>query len=388
MKSPEALHINSYFLTNEIHYNFYLTLKKYRNDKFLIPVYNHFKRDYIQNVEIDYIYNSLDKLIFFSKVVKVLFLLFKKKMLRGYDYIHAHTLMSDGIPAFFLSYIIKKPYVVTVRNADVNFYIKRSIFFKLIAEKILSNARIVFFVSPSYKKLVEDLFPNLNKSKHILLPNGIDNYWLNNLKKTEDKNSNFNKVNILFVGKIIKLKNLSLLLDFVKCYDDRCYNLNIVGENVLGYDFKKLNESLNNGNSINFIGKVTNKAELLNIYRQNDIFVLLSSPETFGVVYIEALSQGLPIIYTKGQGVDGYFEDGMVGVSCGLSVVELKSKLEYIISNYSIISANTTLSVNDFTWESLAKEYINNINNNLNINCKIGETSRTLKGNHFKVMES
>ena len=38
-----------------------------------------------------------------------------------------------------------------------------------------------------------------------------------------------------------------------------------------------------------------------------------SFPETFGLVYVEAMSQGLPIIYTKGQGIDGYFEDGKVG---------------------------------------------------------------------------
>jgi glycosyltransferase involved in cell wall biosynthesis len=37
---------------------------------------------------------------------------------------------------------------------------------------------------------------------------------------------------------------------------------------------------------------------------------MISKPETFGLVYIEALSQGLPIIYTKGEGVDGYFENG------------------------------------------------------------------------------
>ena len=35
--------------------------------------------------------------------------------------------------------------------------------------------------------------------------------------------------------------------------------------------------------------------------------------ETFGLVYGEAMSQGLPIIYSKGQGVDGYFKEGTVG---------------------------------------------------------------------------
>lgn len=38
-----------------------------------------------------------------------------------------------------------------------------------------------------------------------------------------------------------------------------------------------------------------------------------SHKETFGLVYAEAMSQGLPIIYTKNQGFDGQFPDGYVG---------------------------------------------------------------------------
>ena len=39
------------------------------------------------------------------------------------------------------------------------------------------------------------------------------------------------------------------------------------------------------------------------IYRENDIYVMPSIIETFGLVYAEAMSQGLPVIYTRGQGL-------------------------------------------------------------------------------------
>jgi len=38
-----------------------------------------------------------------------------------------------------------------------------------------------------------------------------------------------------------------------------------------------------------------------------------SITETFGLVYAEALSQGLPVLYTRGQGFDRQFEEGEVG---------------------------------------------------------------------------
>ena len=35
---------------------------------------------------------------------------------------------------------------------------------------------------------------------------------------------------------------------------------------------------------------------------------MASFKETFGLVYFESMSQGTPLIFTKGQGIDGYFE--------------------------------------------------------------------------------
>ena len=52
-----------------------------------------------------------------------------------------------------------------------------------------------------------------------------------------------------------------------------------------------------------------NKSELLGIYRSSSIFIMPSTGETFGLVYIEALSQSLPVIYTKGDGVYGFLEN-------------------------------------------------------------------------------
>ena len=55
------------------------------------------------------------------------------------------------------------------------------------------------------------------------------------------------------------------------------------------------------------------KEELIRFYRENDIFVMPSRDETFGLVYAEAMSQGLPVIYGVGEGFDGQFPDGTVG---------------------------------------------------------------------------
>ena len=61
---------------------------------------------------------------------------------------------------------------------------------------------------------------------------------------------------------------------------------------------------------------------------ESDIFVMPSRYETFGLVYVEALSQGLPVIYTRGQGFDGQIPDGEVGYSVKCNDVnEIAEKL-------------------------------------------------------------
>lgn len=69
--------------------------------------------------------------------------------------------------------------------------------------------------------------------------------------------------------------------------------------------------------------------------RSCSVFAMPSIFETFGLVYLEALSQNLPVVYTKGQGIDGMF-DNTVGIGVDpLSVEEIKNAIKMI---YRIIS--------------------------------------------------
>ena len=54
-------------------------------------------------------------------------------------------------------------------------------------------------------------------------------------------------------------------------------------------------------------GLVSDKLELKKLYRDHSCLIVPSLTETFGMVYIEALSQGLKIIHSRNQGVDQFF---------------------------------------------------------------------------------
>ena len=84
-----------------------------------------------------------------------------------------------------------------------------------------------------------------------------------------------------------------------------------------------------------------------------------SFTETFGLVYVEALSQGLPVIYTKGQGFDGQFPEGTVGYH--VTPTESKDVAEKILKiaeNYMKISSNCNNGIKKYQWKMISEEYL------------------------------
>ena len=83
-----------------------------------------------------------------------------------------------------------------------------------------------------------------------------------------------------------------------------------------------------------------------------------SHHESFGLVYAEAMSQGLPVIYTRGQGFDGQFPEGCVGYSVKSSdALEIAERVESVLVDYDAMSARCVEHSKDFRWETFASSY-------------------------------
>lgn len=125
------------------------------------------------------------------------------------------------------------------------------------------------------------------------------------------------------------------------------------------YDTEIRKQVAKHSNWIKIVERTSNLDELRDIYKSADIFIMPSKYETFGLVYIEAMTQGLPIIYSAGQGVDGFYEEGEVGFSVKSGKVsDLKEKLQLLIEDYENISTNCSIKSKDFSWEHITKKYI------------------------------
>lgn len=277
----------------------------------------------------------------------------------GFDLIHAYTLFTDGNCARNLSKKYGIPYVVAVRNTDVNTFFSKMPHLRQRGVDIMRDAQAVFFLSEAYRKVVfEKYIPQKYRdelySKTRIIPNGIDYFWHENAFDG-DRHTPEREVKLVYAGRIDKNKNIPTIQKAMDILSDKGYSaiLTVVGKIEDAGEYKKIIKHKNT----TYIPPVS-KERLIEIYRSSDVFVMPSFTESFGLVYAEAMSQGLPVIYTKGQGFDEQFEDGSVGYRVDShSASSVADGIVRVIVNYETISRRVPQLSSMFKWSEIIKEY-------------------------------
>jgi glycosyltransferase involved in cell wall biosynthesis len=249
-----------------------------------------------------------------------------------------------------------------MRNTDVNLYFKYFFWLKIFALRIVQNSEALVFISPTYKNFVfqnyipKQLHEEFNK-KSVIIPNGIDQFWIDNLNY--EKKLVKGVVKFLYVGDLSKNKNIHKSISIIKTLRNSLpCTLLIIGS---GGSYSKQIISLVNANNnfVNYLPKINDKKKLLEHFRSNDIFIMPSKTETFGLVYVEAMSQGLPCLYSTGQGIDGYFTNGEIGYSINPDDIETSIKsINLILHNYTTISKNCINESKLFNWDAISEKFI------------------------------
>ena len=356
-------HINSNYLSTTLHenlidylasenvYSYIYTPRK----KETIPVFNS-KYD-IFSPEI---LTNMDRFFYLRKQNKLYSEIVNNVALEEFNIIHAHTLFTDGNLARTLSEENEIPYMVTIRSTDLYFLKYR----KLLLKKginILKNASKIIFLSSSYKEnIIKSYIPNkLQESirdKSYVIPNGIDDFWFDR-KNLQKQNYSEKDIQIVYAGRIEKNKNLILTakaLEYLNKTSSRNYKYTVVG-NIKD---ENIYQGMLKYNFIEFKGHLK-KDDLKEVYNSADIYVMPSFFESFGLTYAEAMSQGLPVIYTEGQGFDGQFKNGDVGYSTNPNdYLDLAKKISWILKDYKNFSNRALEGSAKFNWGLIGARYL------------------------------
>ena len=168
-------------------------------------------------------------------------------------------------------------------------------------------------------------------------------------KKQKTINNEKNDVlSFLYVGRLIQIKNLERL---IKIFNELNLPLTIVGEGPLEEDLKKIAKE-----NITFLGFVDN-TEIGNVYKQNNVFILGSISEPWGLVMEEALFYGLPILASNRVGsypeLVSEYETGLVFDP--LDEESIKEAIKKMCEDYNFHKNN----VDSFDFDKKDKDQLN-----------------------------
>ncbi|AKO64645.1 hypothetical protein VI34_05875 [Methylophilales bacterium MBRSG12] len=168
-------------------------------------------------------------------------------------------------------------------------------------------------ISPSEQ--LKETLKNYQVTKPIkVVPTGLpDQSFKKTNKYTFRKLYNISLTDplLLFVGRVAHEKNIDFLLHVYKyiARENKSIKFLITGEGPAFEHIQKLIKKLNLDRSVILTGYLEANNELLNCYASSDLFIFASKTETQGLVLIEAMAQGLPVVALAENGTKSILEN-------------------------------------------------------------------------------
>ena len=284
------------------------------------------------------------------------------------DIIHGHGPSVSQDIGFFLSRLFGIPMVMTYHaDLDPNKVISR-IYMKLSTKVILKNIDKVIVTSKDvyFAKLLKRGIP---REKLLTIPVGVEYNKFINMHNNSLLKEKFNireKKIILFVGGLDRThlyKRLDLLINSMVLVKSKIPNVHliIVGRGELVPEYKHMVELLNIQNDVSFHTDVTDN-ELPYYYSAADLFVLPSptTGEGFGIVLLEAMSTGTPVITSDGCAGAFAVENGQAGLLYkAFDVNDLSVKITKILTDDELASKlgeNGKRYAKNYEWKQIAQQ--------------------------------
>jgi len=285
-----------------------------------------------------------------------------KKIWKNYDIIHIHG-YARFTSNFALKFLYKKKPVIFSPHGFI--HTKKNYLFKIIHDltigKFIRYAKFCTALTKLDYKYYKKL--DVKKEKIIELPNGVDIEKINKIKKEDvekfKRKYRLKNNTLLFVGRIHKSKGLQYVIKAIKDID--CKFL-IVGKDT-GYKegLLKIIKENKVENKILFTGPL-NEKEVLMAYLSCDVFVLFSEWEGFGIVIIEAMASGKPVIVSDKGSLPFLVKQDRNGLVIPFKNVGLLNKeLKSLFGNkdkMKKIGLNGKKFSKDYKWEKIIKKYI------------------------------
>ena len=361
MKAPNvAIVCNSYPTTkNETNQIFIKNLVAELDRRSIItyvyynPIYNYWG-------------NASNSKNLFSNIIKYSFFtigIFRLIMkIKSYDLLNPHGVMPSGFVSVLIKRFLNIPVAIHIHGGDLNLYKSSNIIYKKIYDHTISNSDVVIVNSNNIKRKLLEL-TNITPKKLAVISPGIDykKFYRMDFEKIKEHKKIYgihdDKTVLLFAGNAIKRKGLDILvkaLNLLTTEELEKIFLIICSE---GPEINTIRTSLDDvigiKDSVAFLKKV-DQPTLNILYNIATIFIFPSREEPLGLVGLESIACGTPVIGSNIGGIPEYINENNGLLFDPNEPEELANIVSTILSDQKVI-----FSINNNIDKRIAEHDIN-----------------------------
>jgi glycosyltransferase involved in cell wall biosynthesis len=336
-----------------------------QNDNIIVKRYRYFYPAGLQNITYNGggVYKIKKTPVYALKLFCLISILFFQNwwivISKKIDIINPHWAVPQGFVAVIVKFLTNKPVLLTVHGGDI-FNLTGDLMTK-VKRFVLKNSDIVCVNSRATEKACQAIYDR----HYEIIPMGIDFKRFKPqppAKYLIDK-YNLQDFSILFVGRLADVKGVIYMCQALKLLGNDGYQFKalIVGDGPLRQDLQQYVTKHNLTSKIIFTGWVDQK-NLKDYYNVADVFVGPSLSEPQGLVFIEALASGVPVIASKVGGIVDIVDDEKNGFLVKpQSSRSIYKKLKLLIDDSSKLQqlkSHTRQNVEQrFAWQNVVKKY-------------------------------
>jgi glycosyltransferase involved in cell wall biosynthesis len=298
-----------------------------------------------------------------SEIIYALKIIRKEKI----EIIHSHWIIPNGFVGAVCKRILNIPHFITAYGSDA-LIIEKSRILRIFGSFVLVNAEEITADSAYTRDLTVLINKSVENSIHVI-PMGVDEQRFNKKNRISCERSPDEPV-ILSVGRLVERKGLKYLIRamkrVIKTYPDA--KLLIGGDGPEKENLMNECSRLELEKNVEFLGFIPNE-KIPQIYSSADIFVLPSivtksgDTEGLGVVLLEAMASGIPVIGSDIGGITDIIEDRKTGLLVkSEDPDDLAEKILFILSNKNFRLNMSTEAMNlinqKFSWDTVTKQFV------------------------------
>lgn len=278
------------------------------------------------------------------------------------DLVHIHSGFPTGPLGYWLRLACGIPYIITLHGGEVPGFLPEEVgtLHKVLAPAtriVWNSAAAVVAVSDGLRDLSLQAVPSVSIE---VIPNGVD---CECFSPAETPKRPTTPVQLLFVGRVVRQKGLSYLLDAlatIKAQGIVDWELRIVGDGPLRSRLEEQAVQTGIDDSVEFVGWLPFERIPAEI-QSADIFVLPSIIEGMPLVLLQAMACGLPVLATEVSGTIDLVEPGKNGLLVpAQDAMALAEALTLLLADQSLrnqMGKRSREIARTMDWSEIASSY-------------------------------